>query len=76
MSKIVAEQLLAGIIFADQDNDEYIYLPGGEVGSESPLCVFEHAGSCDDLPLQEAAAKVQRLALRPGSHPELGKRSY
>lgn len=41
MSKILAEQLLAGIILADNDNREYIYLPGGEVGSEDPHCVFE-----------------------------------
>lgn len=41
MSKILAEQLLNGIILADNDNREYIYLPGGEVGSEDPHCVFE-----------------------------------
>ena len=44
MSKILAEQLLAGIILADNDNREYIYLPGGEVGSEDPHCVFEKNG--------------------------------
>ena len=27
MSKILAEQLLAGIILGDNDNQEYIYLP-------------------------------------------------
>ena len=36
MSKILAEQLLAGIILGDNDNQEYIYLPGGEVGSVLP----------------------------------------
>ena len=41
MSKILAEQLLAGIILGDNDNQEYIYLPGGEVGSDSPCCIFE-----------------------------------
>lgn len=41
MSKILAEQLLAGIILGDNDNQEYIYLPGGEVGSDTPCCVFE-----------------------------------
>lgn len=41
MSKILAEQLLAGIILGDNDNQEYIYLPGGEVGSDNPCCVFE-----------------------------------
>ena len=28
MSKITQEKLLAGIIFGDNDNEEYIYLPG------------------------------------------------
>lgn len=44
MSKILAEQLLAGIILGDNDNQEYIYLPGGEVGSDNP-CAFLKAGT-------------------------------
>ena len=75
MSKILAEQLLAGIILADNDNREYIYLPGGEVGSEDPHCVFEKNGErAGDLPLEEAVDK--RLHLAPGKHPVMGDRSY
>lgn len=76
MSKITQEKLLAGIIFGDNDNEEYIYLPGGEVGSEAPLCVLERGDSREDLPLEEAAQQVHRLALRPCTHPLWGKRSY
>lgn len=76
MSKVTQEKLLAGIIFGDTDNEEYIYLPGGEVGSEVPLCVLERVGSREDLPLEEAAQQVHRLALRPCTHPLWGKRSY
>ncbi|MDO4920250.1 MAG: hypothetical protein Q4E64_00235 [Phascolarctobacterium sp.] len=76
MSKVIAEKLLAGIIFGDSDNNEYIYLPGGEVGSERPICVLERSGGRDDLPLDEAAYMVQHLTLKPCSHPLLGKRSY
>lgn len=76
MSKIITEQLLAGIIFGDTDNKEYIYLPGGEVGSDYPLCILEQGSSREDLELEEASRLVGRLALRPCSHPELGKRSY
>ncbi len=76
MSKITAEQLLAGIIFGDNDNDEYIYLPGGEVGSENPFCILERKGACEDISLEEAVPLVHRMALRPCTHPELGKRSY
>lgn len=76
MSKITAEQLLAGIIFGDNDNQEYVYLPGGEVGSENPFCVLEQRGRSKDVPLEEAVRLVQRLQLYPCSHPELGKRAY
>lgn len=54
MSKILAEQLLAGIILGDNDNQEYIYLPGGEVGSDTPCCVFESKSGRQDLPLDKA----------------------
>lgn len=76
MSKMIAEKLLAGIVFGDRENGEYIYLPGGEVGAESPLCVMEKPQGREDLPLGEAADLVVRLALKPCSHPVLGKRSY
>lgn len=67
MSKILAEQLLAGIILADNDNREYIYLPGGEVGSEDPHCVFEKNGErAGDLPLEEAVELAKSLHLSPG----------
>ena len=71
MSKILAEQLLAGIILAD------IYLPGGEVGSEDPHCIFEKNGErAGDLPLEEAVELAKRLHLSPGRHPELGSRAW
>lgn len=76
MSKITKERLLAGIIFGDNDNNEYIYLPGGEVGSEKPLCVLERGDFREDLSLDAAAQMVNRLALRPCTHPVWGKRSY
>lgn len=77
MSKILAEQLLSGIILADNDNEEYIYLPGGEVGSDNPHCIFErHGERAGDLPLDEAVELAKRLHLAPGRHPELGNRSY
>ena len=36
MSQIAKKHLLAGIIFGDTKTQEYIYLPGGEVGTEHP----------------------------------------
>lgn len=76
MSKILAEQLLAGIILGDNDNQEYIYLPGGEVGSDNPWCVFENKTGREDLPLDKAVDLSTRLHLRPVTHPTMGKRSY
>ncbi len=76
MSKVIAEKLLAGIIFGDSENNEYIYLPGGEVGSDNPLCILESRGSSEDLSLEEAAYMVQQLTLHPCAHPIFGKRSY
>ncbi|MDY6028853.1 MAG: hypothetical protein SPI71_01120 [Acidaminococcaceae bacterium] len=76
MSKVTQEALLAGIIFGDVKNEEYIYLPGGEVGSENPFCIFESKSRREDIPLEQAALLVQRLSLKPCQHPALGKRAY
>ena len=76
MSKILAEQLLAGIILGDNDKQEYIYLPGGEVGSDTPCCIFESKSGRQDLPLDKAVEQAKRLHLKPVVHPEMGRRSY
>lgn len=41
MSRIHKEHLQAGYIFGDTINQEYIYLPSGEVGTDHPLAVLE-----------------------------------
>lgn len=76
MSQIAQKHLLAGFIFGDRENNEYIYLPGGEVGTEHPICVYEHDGSREDIPLEEAGYLVGHLTLKPCSHPVLGKKSF
>ena len=76
MSQIAQKHLLAGFIFGDRENNEYIYLPGGEVGTEHPLCVYEHDGSREDIPLEEAGYLVGHLTLKPCSHPVLGKNRF
>ena len=58
------------------DNQEYIYLPGGEVGSDTPCCVFESKSGRQDLPLDKAVEQAKRLHLKPVAHPEMGRRSY
>lgn len=76
MSLITAGHLTAGIIFGDPDTQEYIYMPGGEVGTESPLCVLERNTERRDITLEEAVHLVARLSLKPISHPQLGSRSF
>lgn len=76
MSKILAEQLLAGIVLGDNDNEEYIYLPGGEIGSSNPYCVFERKGTrISDLPLEDAVALAKKLHLIPIKSPKFGVHS-
>ena len=67
------EKLLAGMIFGDPDNDEYIYMPGGELGSPFPLCTFERNSVKDDISFDEAAELITRLHLRPLSMPPFSK---
>ncbi len=68
MSKILAEQLLAGIMLGDNDNQEYIFLPGGEVGSDTPCCVFESKSRRQDLPLDKAVEQAKRRAVGQIEH--------
>lgn len=75
MSKVVEEQLNAGFIFGDVAASEYIYLPGGEIGIDNPLCVFEKGDDRRDISLEEAVSLVSRLSLKPVKHPWLGYRS-
>lgn len=45
MSVIMAEELRAGLILGDRDNDQYLYMPGSEIGSDDPVCIFEDTGT-------------------------------
>ena len=76
MSQIAQKHLLAGIIFGDAETGEYIYLPGGEVGTDRPLCVFKHDGQKEDIDLEQAGYLVDHLTLKKCSHPTLGNRSF
>lgn len=76
MSQIAQKHLLAGIIFGDAETGKYIYLPGGEVGADTPLCVFEHDGTKEDVTLEEAGYLVDHLTLKQCAHPSLGRRSF
>lgn len=76
MSVIVAEELKAGVILGDNTNKEYIYMPGSEIGSDNPMCIFESKGSKTDLHIHDAVELAKRLTLKPVTHPKLGKKAY
>ena len=76
MSVIMAEELRAGLILGDRDNDQYLYMPGSEIGSDDPVCIFEEHGNKTALHLAEAVALANRLTLTPTAPPLYGKRAY
>ena len=76
MSIITTEQLQAGVIFGDNDNEEYVYMPGGEVGTENPMCTFERKNGKVDVHMEEAINIIRSLSLKPVKHPTLGRKSY
>lgn len=76
MSVIMSEELRAGIILGDRDNDQYLYMPGSEIGADNPMCIFEEHGNKTDLHLEEAVELAKRLTLKPTVHPVFGKRAY
>ncbi|MPN53938.1 hypothetical protein SDC9_201607 [bioreactor metagenome] len=75
MSAIVTAQLKAGLIFGDHNTREYVYMPGGEVGLENPICVLETEKNRHDVELAAAVELVQKLSLKPIKHPRLGSKS-
>ncbi len=76
MSVVIAEELKAGIILGDPDNEQYIYMPGSEIGVDDPMCIYEEKGSKTDLHIKEAVELAKRLTLKPAIHPVYGKRAY
>ena len=76
MSRMTAEHLKTGIIFGDNNTQEYIYLPASEIGMDDPLCVIETPQGRQDITLKQALLSVLKLSLKPVSHPQWGRRSY
>ena len=72
---MVESKLKAGVIFGDTVNQEYVYMPGSEIGMAQPICVYESEGSRADVDMQEALRLVRVRSLRPAKHPLLGDSS-
>ena len=41
MHKLAESKLMAGFIYGDPATEEYVYLPGSEVGTNNPVLIYE-----------------------------------
>ncbi len=41
MHKLAESKLMAGFIYGDPATEEYVYLPGSEVGTDNPVLIYE-----------------------------------
>ena len=72
---ITESELKTGVIFGDSENQEYVYMPGSEIGVDSPMCVYESDGRRLDVDMREALRLIRVRALRHAKHPVLGTSS-
>lgn len=75
MPTMTESTLKAGIIYGDNLNHEYVYMPASEIGVSAPLCIFEQGKERRDIHFAEAVKIIRRLSLKPVTHPKLGKSS-
>ena len=73
MHKLAESQLLAGFIYGDPATDEYVYLPGSEVGADSPVLIYESKKKRQDISIQNALDIIEKRSLHLTSHPVFGK---
>lgn len=76
MSRLHKEHLQAGFIYGDPTNEEYIYLPPGEVGTDHPLAVLENSKGRTDISLDQATQLIDKLTLKRCKHPSLGDKAF
>ena len=72
---ITISELKTGLIFGDNESEEYVYMPASEIGLDSPMCVYETNGQRSDIDLQEALRLIRIRALKKTKHPVLGRSS-
>lgn len=75
MKTMTESELMAGVIFGDVNTNEYVYMPGSELGVENPICVYEFEAWRDDITIKDAMDIIRRRSLRHVVHPRLGKSS-
>ena len=64
---VLAEsKLRVGVIYGDPENNEYVYMPGSELGVKDPLCVYEAEGLREDVDMHEALRLKARQCREDG----------
>ena len=73
---VLAEaKLRVGVIYGDPENNEYVYMPGSELGVKDPLCVYEAEGLREDVDMREAPPRMRGRRRTPARHPVWGESS-
>lgn len=75
MHRVIEGKLLAGYIYGDKKNHEYIYLPGSEIDSTNPLFIYETKESRQDISITEALHIIEKRSLRLTTHPVFGEKT-
>lgn len=75
MRTLVEAELCDGVIYGDNINEEYVYMPASEIGADKPICVLEMNGSRVDITMSKALHLIVRRSLKPVKHPRLGESS-
>lgn len=72
MRTLIEAELRDGVIYGDNLNGEYVYMPASEIGMENPVCILETTKGRQDVTMAEALKIVARRSLKPVRHPRLG----
>ncbi|HIX84231.1 MAG TPA: hypothetical protein H9979_06835 [Candidatus Megamonas gallistercoris] len=72
MRTLIEAELSDGVIYGDNINEEYVYMPASEIGMENPVCIFETTGGRQDITMEEALKIVTKRSLKPVRHPRFG----
>ncbi len=75
MHKLAESKLIAGFIYGDPATEEYVYLPGSEVGTDNPVLIYECEKKRQDISIENALELIEKRSLRLTSHPIFGKRT-
>ncbi len=72
MKTLIESEIRDGIIYGDNVNSEYVYMPASEIGVKHPLCIFETSTEKEDISMNEALMIITKHSLKPVKHPRLG----